>query len=168
MDTKTRIQISRKEYVMIQYFYYLEFKYEVDKDKLNDSIFSTFSLGYFSSKKKALEKIEFYRNIVGFNKHPVDCFKIVKMGVQFENKIINKSIISLYELYHEYYVENEDYDVTNIVDLYESEKKAKAAIKKYVKVKPYKLYPDNFQIFAIEVDCKIDSWAEGFVSWDDE
>ena len=151
---------------MIQYFYYLHFQYFLEYDEKNSPIYSGFSLGFLSTHKKALEKIEFYRNIVGFNKHPIDCFKILKTGVRFDEKLKNKEGTVIYRLICDYEAPNgceywEDFGS------YSSNEQAEEDMAIIKQQKKYKKHPYEFNIQKWIVDMDF-QFVEGFVSWDDE
>ena len=73
--------------------------------------------------------------------------------------------MELYILWHEYYVEEEDYDVITEIAIYSTYEKAKAGLEKFKKHPKFAAHPDAFEIADIEVD--LDDWTEGFVPIDD-
>lgn len=150
---------------MLKYFYYLYFQYEVEKDAEGMPVHSTFNLGYYSTKKKAIDKIAKYKNLVGFKEHPITCFKIVKQGIQFDMEIEDKSLVEIHELSHEY-EDEEGYDYPTIFGIYSTKEKAQLELDKQKMKSPYKNYPNNFFISTIKVDSEITGWEEGFTSWD--
>ena len=66
----------------------------------------------------------------------------------------------LYQLWHEYYVAEGDYDNITEIAIYSSHKRAKIAIKKFSSHPKFKEHPDGFNIAKIEVNS--DDWKEGF------
>lgn len=150
---------------MLKYFFHLFFQYEVEKDPQGEPVTSIFNLGYFSTKEKAKEKINEYKNIIGFKDYSIDCFKIKKYRVNFTSEIIDKGSVDVYELTHEY--EDDEYDYYNFFGLYESEEEAEKAKLKLIKTRKFSKYPDGFYIAKWAVDRDF-SWLEGFTSWDDD
>ncbi|MDD4699138.1 MAG: hypothetical protein PHV07_02630 [Oscillospiraceae bacterium] len=146
---------------MITYFYKLNFAYEVRKDKKGEPISSSFAIGYLSTLKKATEKIEEYKNLTGFNKHPLNCFRIEKIGLRTAYKIKNKEIVDLYELAHEYYIEDEDVFHVTYFGIYSTEEEAETEKRKISRKRIYKKYLENFTISKWRVDRDFE-WKEGF------
>lgn len=107
--------------------------------------------------------------IIGFNKHPVECFHINKIGIKFNNNIINKSGTIIYHVWHEYEIkENGKYydiwcDFGYFCD-YEEERNKITFLKNHSKVG--KKYPDSFEIYEVKIDNDI-SWEHGFNSNED-
>ncbi len=144
---------------MKKYFYLVEFSYlTTDNEK------SSFNLGVFSIKSNADKKISYSYTQKGFNKYPLDNFKVKKFGVDFENANVDKSKSILYCVSHEYCIdESQDEYAWTIFGYFstcmEAEKKV-LYLKKHSRIG--KKYPDNFEINEIKVD-NYNSWSEGFV-----
>lgn len=60
------------------YYYLLHRRYNKDSTR------STCALGFFSSKKKILEAIEYYKELDGFKEYP-DGFEIEKMILDYDD-----------------------------------------------------------------------------------
>ena len=151
---------------MLYYFYYLYFEYEVGKNKHGHIMSNEFDIGYFSTRAKAQEKIQFYKNLSGFKNHPLDCFKIKKLGVKFETKIKDKSLVDFFVLSH-YYSDNDYFDYPTVFPPFATEKEAKEKMEKIKNEKPFCDYPDEFAINQFEVD-RYTGWTEGFRELDDD
>ena len=150
---------------MIRYFYQLSFSYEVEKDREGNPVFSSFDLGYLSTKAKVMAKIEEYKNLPGFKDHPIDCFIIDKFGVSFDKDIKDKSSVVLYELWHEY--EDEDgYERPSSWVGFKTKKEATEYMNRLKKRGIYKKYPNDFNIARIKIDADVMGWEEGFKSFD--
>lgn len=143
---------------MKKYFFIVYFNYN------DDSGMNQFDLGIFSSKKKALKKIELVKDKEGFNTYSNDNFLIKKIGVDFSKPIINKSEIVLYSIYHEYMKieENKEVYYWNFYGLYSDKNKAAEEVMELkLHTRIGKKYPDCFEIVDEKVD-NMNSWAEGF------
>lgn len=142
---------------MIKYFYLVKFKYIS-----NENFENYLDLGIFSTKKKALEKIELTKNLIGFNRFGLEKFDIIKFGVYFDYDINNKSNITLFCVTHEYNDEANEISLWNIFDYFSSLEKANLKVE-YLKIhnRIGKKYPNNFEIIEVKVD-NFNSWSEGF------
>lgn len=144
---------------MLKYFYYLYFRYETN---VNGEVYDNdFDLGYFSAKKKAKDAISLYVDQPGFRDHELDCFKILKVGVRFDYEVTEKSGLVLYELSHEYEVEDGG-EIEMIFGLYSSKTAAKRELNKQKKKRLYSKHPDNFSIYTTTIDYTLGIWKEGF------
>ena len=141
---------------MLKYFFNLYFQYEIT-EKENEKRLSTFNLGYFSTRKKAKNKILYYKDKPGFNKFPLDCFKIQKFGVRFSESI-KKEYVDLYELSYEF--ENKaGEDEWILFGVYSSMELAENEREKQQKKCKYSV--DGFYIAKWKVDADF-LWKEGF------
>ena len=142
---------------MIKYFYLVDFEYIT-----NDNI-ETLNLGIFSTKQKALNKINSSFYLPGFKNYGIENFKTIKFGVDFDYNVIDKTNVILYCVSHEYVDANNGYFYWNIFDYFSTKKKAIEKVeylKKHSRIG--KKYPDNFDIIEIPVD-NFNDWSEGFV-----
>ncbi len=147
---------------MIKYFYLVEYNYLVNKDEE-----SGFNLGIFSTKKKALEKIELSKNLPGFNKYGIENFSITKFGVNFDYDLKNKSNVSLFQIALEWNEDEEDISYYVIFGYYSNLKEANLEMKKLKKHSRIgKKHPNNFEINEMKVD-NFNSWSEGFKGIDE-
>ena len=144
---------------MLKYFYYLYFRYQTKENGQNSD--HDFSLGYFSTRKKAKESINLYVDQPGFRDYGLDCYIIFKFRVRFDYKLEDKSGIVLYELSHEY--EDEYFDYGKVFGLYQSKEAAQMELNKQKKKRSYSKYPDNFCIAKCKIDFNL-GWREGFDS----
>ena len=148
---------------MIKYFYYVEFSYTTSNGRM-----SRFDLGIFSTKKNAIKKINLSKGLFGFKDYPITNFKIVKFGVSFDENIMDKSNVILYQVYHEYDDEIEELTTCyTIFDYFSSKEKALDCIEHLRKHSRLgKKYPNNFEIIDTYID-NYNSWSEGFeeVQW---
>lgn len=143
---------------MQKYFFNLYFQYELNSKKTGETLTSTFNLGYYSSYKKAIDAISFYKNKPGFCKHNLSCFKIQKFGVKFENDV-DKEQVDLFELTFE--KDYGEYSEWTLFGVFSSEKSAREGqLKQQIKRK-YKNNTDGFYIGKWKVN-DISSWLEGF------
>jgi hypothetical protein len=148
---------------MIKYFYNLYFEYDVTIDLSGEKPKGSFSIGYFSSNKKAEEIIAFYKDKPGFSQHPIECFKIQKTGVKFDHEIKNKTGIVLYELSHEFELKDGE-DEWTIFGVFNSEENAQKEQQKQTKKRKYSAFQSGFNISKWKVDIDLE-WQEGFESF---
>ncbi len=144
---------------MIKYFFNLYFQYKLSDETTEENLTSTFNLGYFSSKKKAIEAISFYKTKPGFSGFDLNCFKIQKFGVHFESEI-SKEQVELYELSFESdnLVEDSEWVLFGI---YSSEELAREELLRQQKKRKYKCNTNGFNIEKRKVNKDL-SWKEGF------
>jgi len=150
---------------MLYFFYHLYFKHETDKDEEGNSITNTYNIGYFSTKAKAENQIQVSRNLPGFRDHLIDCFKIEKLGVNFEVPIKDKSLVDFYVLSHEYY--DGEYDRPITFPPFATKKEAMNKKKELEKIKPYCDHLDDFFLDKHCVD-RDNGWPGGFRKIDEE
>lgn len=136
--------------------YKLEHKRVVDYYN-NEFIYSTITIGYYSSCYIIQETISRYINIEGFKDYPKD-FVIEKFKVN-RSKIIGNKI---YELTHTY-EDSDGYDNVVYLGVYPSIKDAYSKIDKIKTSKPYSEHLDNFIID--EYIINEDNWCEGFFTY---
>ena len=145
---------------MRKYFYNLSFSYKTQDE--TEKICSHFNIGYFSSKLKAQEVIGQLKGKPGFCEYPLDCFILRKQAVYFSRNVFSKEAVTLYNLTHEYMLE--DYCLTNVwtdFGLFESREAAICELNKQSQKRPYKNYPNGFYIDEWHVNRDI-QWQEGF------
>lgn len=63
--------------------YFLQHSYEIDYQ--GASIERTKTIGIYSTKEKAEEVVQRYKDIEGFNKHPITCFYIYEYDLDKDN-----------------------------------------------------------------------------------
>ncbi len=143
---------------MIKYFFNLYFQYELS-DKTDESLTSTFHLGYFSSKKRAMEAISFYKTKPGFCDFELSCFKIYKFGVHIDKEIL-KDEVKLYELSFESDILSEESEWV-IFGVYSTEILAREEMLRQQKKRKYMRNKNGFHIEKWKVDKDL-SWKEGF------
>lgn len=143
---------------MLKFFFNLYFQYALDNETEKETITSTFNLGYYSSNKKANDAISIYKSKPGFCEHDLDCFKIQRFGVKFENDI-DKEQVDLFELSYE--EENAEYDEWTLFGVFSTEKLAKEEQLKQQVKRRYKNNIDGFYINKWKVNI-CSSWQEGF------
>ena len=138
---------------MKRYFYEVDYRYTDDK---NDDHF--FSIGYFSSLKNAKRAIESVQDKPGF-RDSNGVFDVSKFAVDFDNEVVEKSKVILYELSHEY-TDCDGYDNFTIFGLYSNYEEAETNRIKRITQSPYNQTPAGFLIS----ECKVDlcGWSEGF------
>lgn len=142
---------------MIKYFYLVTFEYQAQEDYID-----SFDLGVFSTKKKALEKLNMSINLPGFNQYGIDNFKIEKFGVTFDENIKSKSNIILYCVEHEYENKDDGFSYYCIFDYFPSSNKANLQVEYLRKHSRLgKTYPNNFEVIEVKVD-NFNDWSEGF------
>lgn len=142
---------------MIKYFYFLYFQYFQE----DGSPSNFFQLGLYSSKKKAQESICFFKDLVGFNKHPLSCFHIKRVKVNFNEEFKCKSDIYLYKLS---YSDSDGYDQITNTTLFGYFEKRKFAIMERDKQLQTKKFSNKsfFNIEKIKIDENSKLWDEGF------
>lgn len=143
---------------MLRYFYNLYFQYETAEENISN----IFNIGYFSTKKRAIEILNSLKSKVGFNQYSVECFKISKLGMHLNSEIKDKSGLILFELAHDYEVD----EIINwtIFGIYQSKEDAQIEILKQKSKKPYKFFTNGFHINIWIVDKQIE-WQDGFLNY---
>ena len=141
---------------MRRYFYEVNY-HHIDQNGDNHY----FMIGYFSSLKSSKLAIERVQDKPGF-RDSGGCFEIDKFCVYFDNVIVEKSGLVLYELSHEY-LDSDGYDNFVIFGLYATREQAEKVKEEKMKMYPYRKNPDGFLIAESKVD--LCGWTEGFVNW---
>lgn len=137
------------------------FLYELSFSRIVDvldgeNIYSSFTIGYFSSEKRAVEMIERYRSrIEGFNSY-AGAFEINKRRLNGAKQLIDDSA---YILWYSEYNEQNDYDEEYIFGLYDSYILARKSQSKYMRKKAYQ-NPVDFNLEEIEINRL--AWQFGF------
>lgn len=137
------------------------FLYELSFSRIVDvldgeNIYSSFTIGYFSSKKRAVEMIERYRNrIEGFNSYS-GAFEINKRRLSGASHLTNETA---YILWYSEYNEQNDYDEEYIFGIYDSYVRARKSQAKYMRKKAYQC-PEDFNLEEIEINQL--AWQFGF------
>ena len=139
--------------VYMVYIYKLIHSHIVDKIN-NVPISDSKTIRYYSTKKKAEEKIKEYQNKKGFENYPNN-FKIEKLKIYAPSKSSK-----FYELWHEYMDKN-GYDVITPIGVYGTFEEALAMKTKSLFYSKYKEHPNGFEIAEIKLD--LDGWTEGFI-----
>lgn len=146
-----------KEIVMLKYFYKLYFQYRID-----DSLTSTFGIGYFTTLKKAKEMIDVYSVKTGFKDFDKSQFHIDKRGVWFDDDNVNKEEIDIYELSCEKQIDDDVYEWADF-GVFSSYDKAEHEKKSQEKKRAYRTA--EFFIDKWQPDKDLE-WSEGFNSID--
>lgn len=141
---------------MKKYFYLVWFSYTDDN---GDS--SSFNLGVFSHHKNAVKKVDMSVNLEGFRDYPRQNFEITKFAVDFDADNYDKSAVTLYCVWHEYDIDEDEsiYTVFDYVSSFEKAQQLVEHLKKHSKIGLQ--YPNNFEITEEKVDSYND-WSEGF------
>ena len=127
-------------------------------DCFNDEcIYSTITIGYYSSYNKAQETISRYINIEGFRDYQKSSV-VQKLKID-KNKIIDNKI---YELSHTY-EDDDGYDNVTYIGVYPSIKDAYNKINIIKILRPYSEYPNNF--IVDEYVINEDNWCDGFFTY---
>lgn len=145
---------------MRKFFYWVNFSYVMDNGETSE-----FDLGVFSTPNLAKKKILESSKQTGFSNYSLDNYEIIKIGVDFEHPLVDKSNVTLYLVAHEYII-NENFDsIWTTFDFFSTKEKAQEKIE-YLRLHSRlgKKYPDNFEIVEIHVD-NFNDWSEGFVSY---
>lgn len=119
-----------------------------------------FHIGYFSSRKKAIEAIESVKYKSGFYDTDGD-FSISRIRVYHNQSNFKKENCNLFILYHEF-LDEEGYENSTIWGPFSSNLEAEKAYSENKNKAPYCLHPHNFEICDQKSD--LCGWSEGFVS----
>lgn len=153
-----RIRSKVMKETKLRYFYVLEYKKPGEFG-------SVFGLGWFSTKKNYLLKINNALKTPGFI--DVQCFRVYKVGVKIPANQ-EKRGVCLYSISHEYSIlkDGEYIDCFSYFDTLFTKKQAMKRVKFLrAHTRIGQKYPDGFVVDRIVVDDFSD-WAEGFIEWD--
>lgn len=142
--------------------YMLVHKRIVESHADGENIYSTMLLGFFSSKIKSKEAIQFYLNLPGYKDYPND-FKIkaVYADVDDFSSVVGNFNESVFHLSHEY--SDGEYDYISDLGFYSSNEKAVAAMVRYKTKGCYIKYPQGFSIDEYRINDM--EWTEGFFTY---
>jgi len=151
---------------MLYYFYYLSCRDEHEIDGEDGLFVNTYDIGYFSTKAEAEKQIQVYKKLPGFCDLSVDCFKIKKYAVRFDDKVEDKGLVGLFIASYESYDGNNDY--YEIFPPFSSEKKANEKIEEVKrKNETYKYQEEEYYVNEWRVNRDL-CWTEGFRQLNEE
>ena len=138
------------------YVYFFDVWYTF-KDPNEDS--HSFHIGYFSSKKRAVEAIEKIKDKPGFLDTDGN-FAVSKVRVYSNQLNLKKENCNLFILNHEF-LDEDGYDNYTIWGPFLTEAEATEVYNDNKEKNPYCLYLENFEITDQKAD--LIGWTEGFV-----
>ena len=145
-----------------KYVYLLEHIRVLEYDDENCPIKERKRLGFFSTRKGAIEAISLLKTRPGFSKYPNDfVIKIAKLNTR-NLKSFNKNNLKIYSVEHEYYKANEDCDIVTQCGFFCDLAIAEMYIKKLMAKRQFCNHPDCFNIYELMLNSISELWSEGF------
>ena len=143
--------------------YKLQHKRYIETDSATqEKVFSSLLLGFFSSKSKCKNMIQYYLQKPGFNEYPNDfVFEPVYADADDYNDSVGEFDVFVFYLSHEYY--NGKYDIISDLGYYSTRKSAEDSLSRYIIENENKNHPDGFCIDEYKIDNP--EWLEGFFTF---
>ena len=145
-----------------KYIYLLEHIRVLEYDDAKCPIRERKRLGFFSTRKGAMEAISLLAMRPGFSKYPNDfVIKMIKLNTK-NLKSFNKKNLKIYSVEHEYYKADEDCDIVTQCGFFCDLAVAELFVKKLTTKRQFYNYPDCFNIYESTLDSISELWSEGF------
>ncbi len=145
-----------------KYIYLLEHIRVLAHDDAKCPIRDRKRLGFFSTRKGAMEAISLLAMRQGFSEYPND-FVMKRIKLNTKNlKSYNKKNLTIYSVEHEYYKACEDCDIVTQCGFFCDLAVAESFVKKLTTKRQFYNYPDGFHIGELALDSISELWSEGF------
>lgn len=148
-------------------------QYFQDSNPFNREHFSKIPIGFFYSKKKAMDLIKAYRKLPGFTDFPKGFYIDEYVVDSIFNEQINQFIIDNEDVKEpdvlfsiSYIRENEDDEIEiDLLGFFSTKEKAENARKYLLEIPEFKKIDNDLNVYEEYLDKK--EYSEGFITWDE-